>query len=69
VIRIEKLADEETLGELGFDSESDLTGLYHGRPVSEQSIWSSGELRPTIFLFGAPLLCEWVGTGLCLKSS
>lgn len=67
VIRVEDFADEEILRELGLDSEWDLTGLYQGRPMSEQSIWSSGELPPTISLFRVPLLSEWVETGVSLE--
>jgi predicted Zn-dependent protease with MMP-like domain len=67
VIRVEEFADKETLRELGIDSEWELTGLYQGRPVSEQSIWSSGELPPTISLFRAPLLNECVETGVSLE--
>ena len=67
VIRVEDFADEEILRELGLDSEWDLTGLYQGRPMSEQAIWSSGELRPTISLFRVPLLSEWVETGVSLE--
>ena len=66
VIRVEEFADEETLQTLGVDDAWELTGLYHGRPVSEQSIWSSGELPPTISLFRAPLLNEWVESGVTL---
>jgi predicted Zn-dependent protease with MMP-like domain len=43
-----------------------LTGLYHGRPISEQSIWSSGDLPPVISLYRQPLLEEWTETGVSL---
>jgi predicted Zn-dependent protease with MMP-like domain len=45
----------------------ELTGLYHGRPLSEQSIWSAGDLPPMISLFRCPLLNEWVETGVTLE--
>mgnify|MGYP000938600673 CR=1 FL=1 len=50
MVRIEEFADDETLRELGIADPWDLTGLYHGRPMGEQSIWTSGELPPVISL-------------------
>ena len=67
VIRIEEFADKETLQELGLDSAWELTGLYQGRPLPEQSIWSSGDLPPTISLFRRPLLNEWEETGVSFE--
>lgn len=67
VIQIAEFADRETLHAVGLDDPWDLTGLYHGRPVGEQSIWSSGELPPVITLFRQPLLAEWKATGVDLE--
>lgn len=67
VIRIEEFADEELLRSVGLNDRWELTGLYHGRPLAEQSIWSSGELPPTISLFRQPLLDEWRETGVELE--
>jgi predicted Zn-dependent protease with MMP-like domain len=67
VIQIAEFADGETLHAVGLDDPWDLTGLYHGRPVGEQSIWSSGELPPVITLFRQPLLAEWKATGVDLE--
>jgi predicted Zn-dependent protease with MMP-like domain len=64
VVRVEEFADAETLAALGIDDRWDLTGLYHGRPVGEQSIWSTGELPPVITLYRQPLLAEWRETGV-----
>ena len=66
VIRIEEFADDETLESVGLDDPWDLTGLYHGRPVGEQSIWASGEMPPVITLYRQPLLQEWRETGVDL---
>lgn len=66
VIRIEEFADDETLDAMGIDDEWDLTGLYHGRPVGEQSIWTTAEMPPTITLYRQPLLAEWRETGVGL---
>jgi len=65
-IRIEDFADEAVLADLGIEDPWELTGLYEGRPLTEQSLWSSGELPPTIRLFRRPLLEEWVETGVAL---
>ena len=67
VLRIEEFADEEVLRELGIEDPFDLTGLYSGRPVGEQSSMVSGELPPMIHLYRRPLLDEWVETGVGLQ--
>jgi predicted Zn-dependent protease with MMP-like domain len=66
-IRIAEFADRETLDALGMDDPWNLTGLYHGRPLDEQSIWTSGELPPVISLYRQPLLREWRETGVGLE--
>ena len=59
VVRIEEFADREVLDSLGIDDRWNLTGLYHGRSLDEQSVWESGELPPVITLYRQPLLREW----------
>jgi predicted Zn-dependent protease with MMP-like domain len=65
-VRIEDFADEQTLDALGIENAWGLSGLYHGRPLDEQSIWSSGDLPPVITLYRMPLLAEWRATGVDL---
>jgi predicted Zn-dependent protease with MMP-like domain len=67
VLRIEEFADAETLRTMAIPSRWNLSGLYHGRPVGEQSIWDSGELPPVISLYRQPLLAEWRETGVGLQ--
>ncbi len=67
VVRVEEFADAETLAAVGIDDRWELTGLYHGRPLGEQSIWTSGELPPVISLYRQPLLDEWRATGVTLE--
>jgi predicted Zn-dependent protease with MMP-like domain len=67
VIRIEEFADRETLDAVGIENGWHLTGLYHGRPLSDQSIWTSAGLPPMITLYRAPLLREWRETGVGLE--
>lgn len=66
-IKIEEFADDETLDALGIEDAWDLTGLYHGRPLDEQSVWISGEMPAVISLFRQPLLAEWCETGVGLE--
>lgn len=68
VLRIEEFADEAVLAEMGIDDPFELSGLYSGRPVSEESSWVSGELPPMIHLYRRPLLDEWVETGVALEA-
>ena len=65
-IQVEEFADDETLDALEIESEWDLSGVYQGRPLTEQSIWVSGELPPRIRLFRQPLLAEVDETGVDL---
>jgi predicted Zn-dependent protease with MMP-like domain len=67
VIRVEEFADRETLDALEIDDRWDLTGLYHGRPLSEQSVWAAADMPPTITLYRAPLLREWRETGVAFE--
>ncbi|HEY0114928.1 MAG TPA: metallopeptidase family protein [Allosphingosinicella sp.] len=67
VLRVEEEAEDELLAELGLDSPYDLTGLYSGRSMREESAWASGELRPTIHLYRRALLLEWAETEVALE--
>jgi predicted Zn-dependent protease with MMP-like domain len=67
VIRIEEFADDETLDAMEIDSRWALTGLYHGRPMTEQSVWETGDMPPMITLYRAPLLREMRETGVSLE--
>jgi predicted Zn-dependent protease with MMP-like domain len=66
VVRIEEFADEGTLEAMEVDDAWDLTGLYHGHPLSEQSVWATGDMPPMITLYRAPLLRECRETGVDL---
>ncbi len=67
VQRIDEFADEAVLKELGIEDPFDLTGLYSGRPMGEQSSMLSGELPPIIHLYRRPLLDEWADSGVSLE--
>lgn len=67
VLRVEDFADDEVLKELGIEDPFELSGLYSGRPIGEQSSMLSGELPPMIHLYRRPLLDEWVEPGVSLE--
>ncbi|QYU70958.1 metallopeptidase family protein [Leptolyngbya sp. 15MV] len=64
VVRVEEFATREQLDSVDIASKWQLTGLYDGRPIAEQSQWQSGDLPPMIFLFRQPLVREWRETGV-----
>lgn len=68
VLRVDDFAEEDVLAELGIEDAFDLTGLYTGRPIGEQSSLLSGELPAMIHLYRRPLLDEWVETGVSLDA-
>jgi predicted Zn-dependent protease with MMP-like domain len=68
VIQVEEFADPEQLASVGLTNPRQLVGLYRGHPVSKQSIWASGTLPPTIYLFRQPLLARWRQTGATLEA-
>ena len=68
VFRIEEFAEDDVLTELDIDNPFDLTGLYTGRPIGEQSSMLSGELPAMIHLYRRPLLNEWAETGVSLEA-
>lgn len=67
VMRVEDFATPEQLASVDLTDKWQLSGLYEGRPVSEASIWESGELPPRIWLFRQPLLAEMRATGVGLE--
>lgn len=67
VLRVEEFADDEVLRQFGIEDPFELSGLYTGRPIGEQSSMLSGELPAMIHLYRRPLLDEWVETGVSLE--
>jgi predicted Zn-dependent protease with MMP-like domain len=68
VLRVEEFAEEEVLEQFGIEDPFELTGLYSGRSLTQQSSSVSGELPPMIHLYRRPLLDEWVETGVSLEA-
>ena len=64
VLRVEEFATREQLDSVEIDDPWDLTGLYEGTPLTEQSVWETTDMPPVISLFRQPLLCEMDETGV-----
>lgn len=67
VIRVEEFASAQQLEAVGMADKWQLSGLYEGRPLPDQSIWESGRMPPVISLFRQPLLAEMRQTGVGLE--
>ena len=64
VLRIEEFASAEQLASVGIADRWELTGLYEGIALTEQSQWDHERLPPVISLFRQPLLAEMDETGV-----
>ena len=62
-ITVEEMADDETLDEMGIESAWDLSGLYHGTPLTERSLGDVARQPDLIFLYRQPILLEWIEEG------
>lgn len=63
VFRIEDVADEETLAELGIDDPFELTGLYTGVDLTQRSIMDPSPQAPVVMLYRRAILDEWIERG------
>jgi predicted Zn-dependent protease with MMP-like domain len=63
VLSVEEFADAETLAEMGIEDPFDLTGLFEGVGMPEQSIEMSGQMPNRVRLFRQPILDEWIADG------
>lgn len=63
IFRVEDLVDEETLAELGIDDPFELTGLYQGIDLTQQSISDPRPTAPIVFLYRRAILDEWIDRG------
>ena len=62
-LRIEDLADDETLDAMGIDDPFGLTGLYEGIPLTEKSVMDQPSAPDVIWLFRRAILDEWAERG------
>jgi len=63
IFRVEDFADAETLAELGIDDPIELSGLYHGVDLTQQSIADPRPSTPMVFLYRRAILDEWIERG------
>ncbi|MGX7926565.1 metallopeptidase family protein [Tsuneonella sp. HG094] len=63
VLVVEEFADEETLAAVGIEDPFELTGLFEGIGLTEQSIADSGQMPNRVRLFRQPILDEWIADG------
>lgn len=68
VLMVEDFATLEQLSSVGLVDRWELSGLYEGRPLPDQSIWSSGDMPPRIWLFRMPLVAEMRSTRVSLEA-
>lgn len=59
VLRVEELADPETLRAVGLRLPMQLSGLYEGVSLNHRSVDQSGTLPERITLYRRPILAEW----------
>ncbi len=60
VIHVVDFADEETLQDLGAESEFDLLGLFRGQGLAQRSaLGETGALPNMVWLYRRPLLDYW----------
>ncbi|RIV84444.1 metallopeptidase family protein [Aurantiacibacter xanthus] len=62
-LAIEDFAEDALLDDLGIESAYELTGVYEGIPLTEQSIDHSGTMPERVRLFRLPILLEWCERG------
>lgn len=63
VFRIEDFADEEILTAMEIEDPFELTGLYQGVDLTQQSIMDPAPARAIVFLYRSPILAEWIDLG------
>ena len=62
-LRIEELAGNEMLEQLGIENPFELTGLYSGIPLTERSVSDQHVEPDSIWLFRRAILDEWIERG------
>ena len=67
VLQIEEVASPDTARSLGLNHPMQLSGLYQGVPLNQQSVQQSGMLPERITLYRRPILAEWQSTRFSLE--
>lgn len=63
MIRIEDVASDEVLDDVGIEDPLELTGLYQGVDLTQQSIMDPTPRASMVFLYRRAILDEWVERG------
>jgi predicted Zn-dependent protease with MMP-like domain len=63
LIRVEDFADEDVLDEMEIEDPLDLTGLYQGVDLTQQSMMDANPSQPIVFLYRRAILDEWIERG------
>lgn len=63
LIRVEDFADEDVLGEMEIEDPFELTGLYQGVDLTQQSMMDANPSQPIVFLYRRAILDEWIERG------
>ncbi len=63
IFRIQDFADEDILAELEIEDPFELTGLYSGIDLTQQSMSDPSPSAPMVFLFRRAILDEWIERG------
>ncbi|MGF1660300.1 MAG: metallopeptidase family protein [Rubrimonas sp.] len=63
VIRVEELADDDTLDELDIDDPFELTGLFDGVALTERSVDDVAPAPNVVTLYRRAILDEWAERG------
>ena len=67
VLMIEEVASPDTARRLGLNHPMQLSGLYEGVPLNQQSVQMSGTLPERITLYRRPIVAEWQSSGFGLE--
>ena len=63
LIRVADFADADTLDDMEIEDPFELTGLYDGIALTEQSVTDLRTGPDTVWLYRRPILNEWVERG------
>lgn len=63
LFRVEDFADPDVLAEMGIEDPFELTGLYVGVDLTQQSSFDPTPTAPMVFLYRRPILDEWAERG------
>ena len=67
VLMIEEVTSPDTARRLGLNHPMQLSGLYEGVPLNQQSVQMSGMMPERITLYRRPVVAEWQSSGVSLE--